>query len=49
MSRLAQTGGQEVIVANPRRVQWVTRKERKNDRTDAELPARLGRADPHLL
>jgi hypothetical protein len=49
VSRLAQTAGLEVIVANPRRVQLITRNERKNDRTDAELLARLGRADPHLL
>lgn len=49
VSRLAQTAGLEVIVANPRRVQLITRNERKNDRTDAELLARLGRVDPHLL
>ena len=49
VSRLAQAAGLELIVANPRRVQLITRNERKNDRTDAELLARLGRADPHLL
>ncbi len=49
VSRLAQTAGLEVIVANPRRVQLITRNERKNDRTDAELLARLGRVDPKLL
>jgi len=49
VSRLAQAAGMEVIVANPRRVQLITRNERKNDRTDAELLARLGRVDPQLL
>lgn len=49
VSRLAQSVGLEVIVANPRRVKLITRNERKNDRTDAELLARLGRVDPQLL
>jgi transposase len=49
VSRLAKEQGLEVIVANPRRVQLITRNERKNDRTDAELLARLGRVDPKLL
>ena len=49
VSRLAQAAELEVIVANPRRVQLITRNERKNDRTDAELLARLGRVDPQLL
>lgn len=49
ISRLAKEQGLEVIVANPRRVDLITRNERKNDRTDAELLARLGRIDPQLL
>lgn len=49
VSRLAREQGMDVIVANPRRVQLITRNERKNDRTDAELLARLGRVDPQLL
>lgn len=49
VSRLAQAAGMELIVANPRRVQLITRNERKNDRTDAELLARLGRVDAELL
>jgi transposase len=49
VSRLAKEQGLDVIVANPRRVQLITRNERKNDRADAELLARLGRVDPHLL
>ena len=38
-----------MIVANPRRVHLITQSERKNDRTDAELLARLGRVDPQLF
>ena len=49
VSRLAHDAGLEVIVANPRRVQLITSNERKNDRTDAELFARLGRVDPQLV
>lgn len=49
VSRLAHAAGMQVIVANPRRVQLITRNERKNDRTDAELLARLGRVDAQLL
>jgi transposase len=39
----------EVIVANPRRVQWIARNRSKNDVFDAEALARLGRIDPNLL
>lgn len=49
VSRLAKEQGLEVIVANPRRVRLITRNDRKSDRTDAELLARLGRVDPQLL
>lgn len=31
VSRLAHAAGMQVIVANPRRVQLITRNERKND------------------
>ena len=41
--------GYEVIVANPRRLRSITQSDRKDDRTDAEQLARLGRADPRLL
>ena len=41
--------GHETVVANPRRVQLISRNERKTDRVDAELLARLGRVDPGLL
>jgi len=41
--------GHEVIVANSRRVQLIAKGNTKCDRVDAELLARLGRADPRLL
>jgi transposase len=41
--------GHSVIVANPRSVKAVSSGARKSDRIDAELLARLGRADPELL
>jgi transposase len=49
MSRLLADLGHEVIVANPRQVRLITQSDRKRDRTDAELLARLGRVDPGLL
>jgi transposase len=41
--------GHKVTVANPRRVKLITASERKTDKHDAELLARLGRADVSLL
>ena len=41
--------GHEGIVANARRVKLISEGHRKSDRVDAELLARLGRADPELL
>jgi transposase len=41
--------GHEVIVANARKVRAVTTADRKSDRKDAEMLARLGRSDPRLL
>lgn len=41
--------GHEVLVANPRRVQLIAQSNRKNDRLDALMLARLGRSDPQLL
>ena len=41
--------GHDVIVANPRQVKLIARSQRKNDRSDAEHLARLGRYDPKLL
>ncbi|MFO0931151.1 MAG: IS110 family transposase [Planctomycetota bacterium] len=48
-SRLLRAAGYDVIVANPRRVRLIGSSRRKSDRMDAELLARLGRADPKLL
>jgi len=49
LSRRLKTQGHEVVVANPRRVRLIAEAERKSDRIDAEMLARLGRADPKLL
>lgn len=48
-SRQLGAMGHEVIVANAREVQSITKSDRKNDAADAEQLARLGRADPRLL
>lgn len=48
-SRLLEELGHEVIVANARRVKLISQAERKTDRVDAEVLARLGRADVALL
>jgi transposase len=49
VSRLAQSCGQEVIVANARKVQLISKNRKKRDKVDAELLARLGRSEPELL
>ena len=49
LSRLLSEPGHEVIVANPRRVALIACSHRKDDRSDAEQLARLGRLDPKLL
>ena len=41
--------GVPVVVANPRRLQLISKSDSKNDRTDAELLARLASVDPKLL
>jgi transposase len=41
--------GHQVTVANPRRVKLISESDNKTDRHDAELLARLGRADVTLL
>ena len=41
--------GHDVIVANARKVRAITTADRKDDRKDAEMLARLGRADVRLL
>jgi transposase len=49
VSRLLNTLGHQVIVANARKVPVITASESKNDRNDAELLARFAAHDPRLL
>jgi transposase len=49
VSRLLKQLGQEVIVANARRVRLITESSRKHDKLDARTLARLARIDPELL
>jgi transposase len=49
VSRLLEEFGHEVIVANPRKVRLIYESNRKNDRLDARMLARLGRVDASLL
>lgn len=49
VSRLLKALGHEVIVANPRQLKLISTSSRKDDRVDAEMLARLSRADPKLL
>lgn len=49
VSRRLTAGGMEVFVANPRKLRAIYANERKCDRADARLLARLGRVDPALL
>lgn len=49
VSQLIEAAGHEVIVANPRKVRLIAENDRKSDTADAQLLARLGRADPKLL
>jgi transposase len=49
LSDLLRDCGHDVIVANPRSVELLTKSDRKNDRNDAELLARIARADSTLL
>lgn len=44
-----QSLGHDVLIANPRKLHLISKSNRKNDRADAELLARLGRSDPKLL
>lgn len=48
-SRLFKERGFNVITANPRQVRLISQSQRKTDRFDAEMLARLGRLDPALL
>ena len=49
ISRLGKACGLEVVVANPRRVELISKSDKKADRTDAETLARLGKSDVELL
>jgi transposase len=49
ISRFLTDLGATVIVANPRKLHAITRHERKCDRRDAQMLARLARVDPALL
>ena len=49
VSQLLTGLGHRVTIANPRRVQLISASDNKTDRHDAELLARLGRADVELL
>jgi transposase len=49
VSRILRNCRHETIVANPRRLRLIAESYDKTDRSDAELLARLGRADPKLL
>ncbi|TAJ11613.1 MAG: IS110 family transposase [Planctomycetota bacterium] len=49
ISRLAGACGMNVVIANPRRVELISKSDRKTDRTDAALLTELGRTNPHLL
>jgi transposase len=49
LQRLLASLGHEVIVANARELRRVHQSDRKNDRDDAQLLARLARVDPQLM
>ena len=49
LSRLLDSLGYEVVVANPRQLKLIFKSKRKNDPIDSERLARLGRVDTELL
>jgi transposase len=49
VSRLVVACGHEVVVANARELRKIHQSDRKNDRADAEILARMVRFDPQLL
>jgi transposase len=49
VSRLLESLGHRVIVANARKLRAISQSTTKNDQEDARMLARLGRADPALL
>jgi transposase len=49
VSRLVAACGHEAVVANARELRKIHQSDRKNDRADAEILARIVRFDPQLL
>lgn len=49
ISRLIADCGHEVIVANPRKLKMIYANDRKSDKVDAAILARVARLDPKLL
>lgn len=49
VSRTLEGWGHRALVANPRKLRAISASVAKSDRRDAEMLARLGRADEHLL
>ena len=49
VSRLLESIGHAVVVANARKLRMIYESDRKNDRLDARMLARLGRMDVELL
>jgi transposase len=49
ISRYLEEQGCRVLVANPRKLRAIYQSERKSDRRDAQMLARIGRLDPALL
>lgn len=49
MSRVLRGADHDVLVADPRRVQLISKDPRKTDRRDAEMLAKMGAAMPELL
>lgn len=49
VSRLLESLGHRVIVANARKLRAISQSTTKSDEEDARMLARLGRADPALL
>lgn len=49
ISRLFEARGHRVIVANARKLRAIAQSDRKSDKTDARLLARLARVEPQLL
>jgi transposase len=49
VSRILEEVGHEVLVGNPRKLRMIWKSNEKDDNKDAEMIARLTRADPQLL